>query len=277
MFFTKMHGLGNDFLLIDGKGMKDGDLSTISRSLCDRHRGVGADGLLVFLPSEKAIAKMRLFNPDGSEAEMCGNGIRCIAKYSFDSGITGSRVFAIETNAGLMDVTIVSNEEKIAQVKVLMGSPRLLRREIPLAGPGDERFINERLVTAGKEYYATCVNVGNPHCVIFVEDFGDVDITGDGREIEHLPLFPEKTNVEFVKIKSSTVLEVRVWERGAGETMACGTGACAALVAAHLNGRTGRRADVELPGGTLTISWREDGNVMMEGPAERVFTGEIDI
>jgi diaminopimelate epimerase len=277
MNFTKMHGLGNDFILIDGKGLRDDEFPALSRRLCDRHRGIGADGLILLLPSERGITRMRLFNSDGSEAEMCGNGIRCLAKYVHDSGIAKERDFIIETKAGLMEVQVTSGDTIKSHVKVLMGSPRLLRRDIPLSGPRDERFINERIVAGGREYMATCLNVGNPHCVMFVQDFKGLDLKREGSEIEHLPLFPEKTNVEFVRARSASALEVKVWERGAGETMACGTGACAALVAAHLNGISGRTAEVELPGGSLSISWREDGKILMEGPAEKVFAGEIPI
>lgn len=274
MKFTKMHGLGNDFILLPGEDLQGDDPGKAALLLCDRHRGIGADGLLLYY-KDTADITMQLFNSDGSEAEMCGNGIRCLAKYLYDRKIVDDTKFEVNTGAGIMKVTIHPIRGKAWEVEVNMGHPRLLSREIPVDGPPERECINENLQVGGLTYIITAVNMGNPHCVIFTDSFETLMLKEEGSAIEHHSFFPRKTNVEFVKVHSPSLLEVKVWERGAGETLACGTGACASLVASHLTGRSGRSAEVRLPGGSLKITWTEMGDVLMRGPAVEVFRGSL--
>lgn len=292
--FTKMHGLGNDFILIDclrpeGAGIEPVDLPTVARRLCHRRFGIGADQLLLLSPSGVADFRMGIFNADGSEVEMCGNGIRCVAKYIWDRGLTNKKVIGVETLAGII------RPEKIDDlVRVDMGEPVFDPEKIPLdirrksgAGsrkPGEElkaqkskAVIDYPLQIDDREFKITCVSMGNPHAVIVVDNVSEYPVAYYGPLIENHQLFPKRTNVEFVEVLSRAEIMMRVWERGAGETMACGTGASASAVAAHLKGLTERDVSVRLTGGALRIEWAGDGRVYMTGPAVEVFTGEVDL
>ncbi|MDD3926217.1 MAG: diaminopimelate epimerase [bacterium] len=279
MEFTKMHGAGNDFIVVDA--LKDNNterllaLPDVVMRLCDRHFGIGADGLILILPSEIGDLKMRILNPDGSEAEMCGNGIRCFAKYAFEHGLVGKSSLRVETLAGVICPELRLQEGRVVSVSVDMGKPRLTRAEIPMTGPGEDRAVAFDLSAQGSTFKATAVSMGNPHCVIFTDDPEGIQLESIGPAIENHPFFPRKTNVEFVQVLAPDRLKMLVWERGAGRTMACGTGACAALVAAVLNGLAERTARVLLPGGELEINWRSDDRLIMTGPAEEVFTGSL--
>jgi diaminopimelate epimerase len=276
--FTKMHGLGNDYVYIDAhdqpiEGYKLGMLSVL---VSDRHFGVGSDGLILIMPSDVADFGMRIFNPDGSESGMCGNGIRSLAKYVYEHGLTDKTELTIETGAGIMRPRLTVEEGRVVSVTVDMGEPRLARRDIPMVGePADKLVIDEPLEVGGQMVRVTCVSMGNPHCVQFVESVDEAPVLTVGPAIEHHPAFPERTNVEFVQVLDRHRVRMRVWERGAGETLACGTGASATGVACALNGRTERAITVELRGGTLAIEWAEDNHVFMTGPAEEVFNGEL--
>ncbi|MEW6573080.1 MAG: diaminopimelate epimerase [Bacillota bacterium] len=272
MDFVKMHGLGNDFVITVGESVPP-DPGDLARRVCDRHFGVGADGLVFLLPSRNADLQMRIFNPDGSEAEMCGNAIRCAAKYAFESGLVEHIELRIETGAGILVPRLSIDAGRVREVEVNMGKPVLERSLIPMKGPPG-RVVDEPFDVAGETYRITAVSFGNPHCVLFVPDVSAINLPVAGPVIENHPAFPRRTNVEFVQVLSPQDVSVRVWERGAGETLACGTGACAAAVAGVLNGLTGRRVLVRLPGGELLISWSEDDNVYMTGPAVEVFTGQ---
>lgn len=279
MEFTKMHGLGNDFIIInnlDGK-LKPKHLAELSLKLCDRHFGIGADGMVLLNSSPRSLFYMQIFNSDGSEAEMCGNAIRCLAKYLWDRKMVPGEELAIDTLSGLKDVKLLLNKGKLELVRVDMGKPVLESRMIPLEGPFRREVINERLVVEDKELFFTAVNMGNPHCVIFVPELNNIPWHIWGEAIEKEPLFPQKTNVEFVERESSREIKINVWERGAGPTLACGTGACASVVAGVLTGRLERDVQVHLPGGSLRVSWAENGTVYMEGPAEEVFSGNIEL
>ena len=279
--FVKMHGLGNDFILIDCLNKSLGDssfLSYLTKKLCDRNFGIGADGLILILPSSKADLRMRIFNFDGSEAEMCGNGIRCFAKYAYENKLVSKIKFTVETLADTITPELIFKDKEISGIKVNMGTPKLRRREIPMNGEDIPTVVDETLkINPEQTFKITCVSMGNPHCVIFVDDAQSMPVNEIGPEIENLPLFPEKTNVEFIQILNRNEINFRVWERGVGETLACGTGACAALVAAVLNNKTDRKATIHLPGGDLDVLWANDGYVYMTGPAELVFKGEMII
>jgi len=277
MEFTKMHGLGNDFILINAlEDEKDVDYYELAPKLCDRNFGIGADGLLIILPSEIADIKMRIINSDGSEAEMCGNGIRCFAKYVFEKGIINKTRMEVETLAGIIIPEIMLNNNKVVSVRVNMGEPQLDRAKIPMEGPPGP-VIKEKLKVLDNEFEITAVSMGNPHCVIFVSDLTAIDINKWGPLLEKHPVFPRKTNVEFVHIINPAEAVMRVWERGAGITLACGTGACATIVAGVLNNLLNRKATIKLLGGELEIEWAENNHVYMTGPAEEVFRGTIDL
>ncbi|MCF4969873.1 diaminopimelate epimerase [Nostoc sp. CMAA1605] len=275
--FTKYHGLGNDFILIDNRASKTPVLSPEKAvQLCDRHFGIGADGVIFALPGEKDTDyTMRIFNSDGSEPEMCGNGIRCLAGFIADlEGISRNQdTYRIHTLAGVITPQLMPD----GQIRVDMGLPRLLASEIPTTLSGaDGKVINQPLEVEGKSWDVTCVSMGNPHCITFVPDVAAIPLETIGPKFEHHPAFPQRTNTEFIEVVSRDYLKMRVWERGAGITLACGTGACASLVAAVLNDKCDRAATVELPGGLLEIEWSElDQRVYMTGPAERVFTGKV--
>lgn len=277
--FNKYQGLGNDFILLDSRKNKlEGlNLHSLAIELCDRHFGVGADGLLILWPSDKADFKMQIINSDGSEAEMCGNGIRCFALYAYETAETKKEVISVETKAGVMVPAIIIENNTIKGIEVDMGQPRLKRSQIPMIGEESEKVINEQLKIEGAAYQFTAVSMGNPHCVIFVDRLDTIRLDEIGPKIETNPLFPENTNVEFVKIINHDEIEVIVWERGAGITLACGTGACASAVAAALNHKTGRDVLVHLPGGDLEVEWEENGHVTMRGPAEKVFEGTYNL
>lgn len=272
--FTKYHGLGNDFILVDNRAAAEPVLTPEQAiKLCDRHFGVGADGVIFALPGEDAADyTMRIFNSDGSEPEMCGNGIRCLARFIADlENVTQPRAYRIHTLAGIMTPQL----ETSGMVTVDMGEPRLLAAEIPTTlGQPDGKVINYPLEVAGNTWDVTCVSMGNPHCITFVEDVAAIPLESLGPQFETHPAFPKKINTEFIQVVRSDYLKMRVWERGAGITLACGTGACASLVAAALTGRSDRRATIELPGGGLQIEWDASNNhLYMTGPAEKVFDG----
>ena len=275
MKFTKMHGAGNDYVYVDGFSEAIGDPAELARAVSDRHFGVGGDGLILILPSQKADVRMRMFNADGSEAEMCGNGLRCVAKYAYDHARVNSLAITVETGAGLLPVQMFTNAAgRVDRVRVNMGRPRLTRAEIPMTGPGSERVIDFELAVLDRTFRINCVSMGNPHCVIFVEDLATFPVATYGPAIEHHVLFPCRTNVEFVEVISSQEVRQRTWERGAGETLACGTGASAVTVAGFLTGRTGSHLLNHLTGGDLELDWDGRGEVFMTGPAAEVFSGD---
>ncbi len=280
--FAKYHGLGNDFILIDNRTSNEPVITPEQAvKLCDRHFGIGADGVIFALPGQDGTDyTMRIFNSDGSEPEMCGNGIRCLARFlaQLERGelreARGERKYDIHTLAGVMSPQLVAD----GMVKVDMGLPRLLASEIPTTlAPANEKVINQHLEVAGKSWAVTCVSMGNPHCITFVSDVAAIDLETIGSQFEHHPAFPQRTNTEFIQVVKPDYLKMRVWERGAGATLACGTGACAAMVAGVLTGRCDRAATIELPGGCLAIEWSQlDQKLYMTGAAQLVFTGKIE-
>lgn len=247
-------------------------MGELARRICDRRFGVGSDGLIFLLPSDVADIKMRMFNPDGSEAEMCGNGIRCLARLAYEEGLVQRTVIRVETLAGIVVPELILEGDKVSRVRVDMGEPKLLRSEIPMLGEG-EKALETPLEVEGEIWEATCLSMGNPHCVIFVPRIEEAPVSKLGPKLEHHPLFPQRTNVEFIQIQNPREIKMRVWERGAGETLACGSGACAAAVASALTGRTEREVVVHLPAGDLHIDWAANNHVFMSGPATRVFEG----
>jgi diaminopimelate epimerase len=272
--FTKYHGLGNDFILIDNRSSSTPVITPEQAvKLCDRHFGIGANGVIFALPGENGTDyTMRIFNSDGSEPEMCGNGIRCFAGFVADlEGESRNKdKYQIHTLAGVMAPQLMPD----GQVKVDMGLPRLLAGEIPTTlTNADEKVINQPLEVAGKSWDVTCVSMGNPHCITFVEDVAAIPLEAIGPLFEHHPVFAQRINTEFVEVVRRNYVKMRVWERGAGITLACGTGACATLVAGVLTGKCDRAATVELPGGCLLIEWSDDQRLYMTGPAEKVFAG----
>lgn len=273
--FAKLHGTANDFVFVDARGGLPGDPAGLARQLCDRHRGIGADGLILVLPSEQADARMRIVNADGSVAEMCGNGIRGFAKFVLDRGLVRANPLRIETDAGVKTLRAEVRDGRVHRVAVDMGPPEWSGRAIPVDADGE--VIDAPLVVAGRTHHVTCLSMGNPHCVVFVDDVAALPLAEIGPRFEHHPFFPKRVNTEFVRIADPGRLEMRVWERGAGETMACGTGACAAAVAAARTGRARRQSVVALPGGELAIDWRADDHVVMTGDAVEVFEGRIEV
>jgi diaminopimelate epimerase len=271
-----MQGIGNDFVVVNAiKEMPDDiALKDLSRRICDRKFGVGGDGLILVASSRAADYKMRMFNPDGSEAEMCGNGIRCFARYLFDRQLITETQVKVETLAGVKILRILLNGGKVQAVRVDMGSPSLLRSEIPMRGDDNSKVISEPLKAEGRKFDITAVSMGNPHVIIYEDSLEGYPIARYGPAIENHKSFPKRTNVHFVKVCDSSEIVVRSWERGAGETLACGTGACACVVASVLNNKTGRNVLVHLPGGDLRVEWMGDNRVLMTGPAEEVFEGE---
>ncbi|MBP2650165.1 MAG: Diaminopimelate epimerase [Firmicutes bacterium] len=274
MQFSKWNGLGNDFVIVNGFKEKVADFKTAAIEVCDRHFGIGADGLVFVLPSETADFKMRIFNSDGSEAEMCGNVTRCVARYVYETGMTDKTKITLETLAGPIKPELVFEGKQIIGARVDMGRPRLKRAEIPMTGVADEQFVNQPIQVDGTTYYGTAVSMGNPHFIIFVDDINAVNLSAVGPKLEIHSVFPRKTNVEFVQVLKNNELRMRVWERGAGITLACGTGACATLTAAVLNSKTGRKATIHLDGGDLLIELAENEHIYMSGPATEVFRGE---
>ena len=276
MNFTKMHGLGNDFVVVYGETELPHGVDQLAIQLCDRNFGIGADGLVYILPSQKADFMMRIMNSDGSEAEQCGNAIRCVAKYVYDHGYTSNEQISIETiGAGVQNVQLQVENEKVVTVRVDMGKPILNGLEIPTT-IDSERVLQHPISVDGQAYLFTAVSMGNPHCVIYVDDAPQIDLAKWGAPLEVHAFFPRKINVEFATVRSRTHVDMRVWERGAGPTLACGTGACATAVSSHLNGFTERTVTVSLKGGDLFIEWSEDDDrVYMTGPAAEVFSGQV--
>ena len=275
MKFTKMQGCGNDYVYVNCFEEKIDDMPEMARLVSNRNFGIGSDGLICILPSDKADFKMQMYNMDGSYSPMCGNGIRCVAKYVYDKGLMDKTRVTVETGGAVKTLDLNIENGLVESVRVDMGTPELRPQFIPLAEQG-KSFIERSVIVSGEEVFITAVNVGNPHAVIFVSDTDAADAKGLGPKIENHPLFPEKTNVEFVQVIDGSTLKMRVWERGSGETLACGTGATASLVAASLTGRTGDFAAVRLLGGELHIEWdRKENRLYMTGPAVTVFDGEL--
>jgi len=285
IIFTKMHGLGNDFILVDCRRIRLSNLPELSKTLCHRRFGIGADQMLLLFDSQNADFMMRIFNADGSEVEMCGNGIRCLAKYIWDRNFSDKKVLAIETLGG-----IIRPEKVDDMVKVDMGEPIFEPEKIPVRITESSKLkvqsSNTKELTAvidyplqieGREFKITCVSLGNPHAVIFVENLSRFPVPYYGSLIENHSLFPKKTNVEFIEVLAPQEITMRVWERGSGETMACGTGASAAAVASHIKGLTERKVSVHLPGGDLFIEWAGNNHIYMTGPAIEIFEGTINI
>ncbi|MCF8018032.1 MAG: diaminopimelate epimerase [Vallitaleaceae bacterium] len=273
MKFTKMHGCGNDYVYINGFIENVSDPESLAIKMSDRHFGVGSDGIVLILPSDTSDFRMRMFNADGSEAEMCGNAIRCVGKYVYDNKMTESKVVTVETLAGMKKLELTVEKDHVTYAKVDMGEPILTAEKIPVVSTL-EPVIGELVVVDHQAYALTCVSMGNPHAVAFVDEITDSHVHELGPKLEVHEKFPQKINVEFARIKDEDNIEMRVWERGSGETLACGTGACATLVAAVLNGKTKRKAAVDLIGGQLIIEWDEATNhVFMSGPAVTVFEG----
>ncbi len=275
MKFTKMQGIGNDYVYVNCFEEDIKTPSELSIAISDRHFGVGSDGLIMIMPSPIADARMRIFNADGSEAQMCGNGIRCVAKYLYEYGIKKSDRMTIETAAGLKTIELTIVNGGVTQIKVEMGTPELLRNNIPMLGE-NKQVINEPLQVNDSVLYVTCVSMGNPHCITFVDDVDSIILDVTGKAIENHELFPERINAHFVQQISANKVKMRTWERGSGETLACGTGAVATGVACVLNNLTERVINAQLPGGELTVEWTDDNKTFMTGPAEIVFTGQWD-
>jgi diaminopimelate epimerase len=274
MRFTKMQGCGNDYIYVDCfRERPPVDAAALSRAVSDRHFGIGSDGLILICPSEVADARMRMYNADGSEAGMCGNGIRCLAKYVYDYGLVRKPTLRIETGRGILTLDLEVANGSVHRVRVDMGEPILEAARIPTTLPGSPP-VNVPLGVNGQSYLVTCVSMGNPHCVQFVDDVDQAPVTTLGPRIETDPRFPQRTNVEFVQVLSRSELRMRVWERGSGETWACGTGACAVAVASALNNRTDRRVLAHLRGGDLELEWAANGHVFMTGPAVEVYSGD---
>ena len=273
--FTKMHGLGNDYVYIDAINQKIENESSLAKFVSNRHFGIGSDGLILICKSEVADFKMRMFNSDGSEAEMCGNGIRCVGKFVYDKGLTNKTTVKIETLAGIKTLILNTKDGKVETTRVDMGEPILETEKIPVIST-EEPVKNLELEAENKKFKFTCVSMGNPHAITIVENTKEFNVERYGKILEVDKAFPKKANIEFVQIIDKENIKMRVWERGAGETLACGTGACATAVACNLNGLTDRKVNIELLGGTLNIEWNEtDNHVYMIGPAVTVFDGEL--
>lgn len=277
MKFTKMLGLGNDHIIIDQFSETIQNPRDIAPRMCDRHLGIGADGLILIGPSETCDFSMRVINSDGSEAEMCGNGIRCLARYVIESGLTDKTELVIETLKGTHAQEIHLSDGKFVDVTTDMGVPVLRRSEIPMIGEDTGKVVNEELDVAGSTYLITLVNVGNPHCIVFVEDVDSIDLPSIGPLFEYHLSFPNRINTEFVQVLDRNNIRMRVWERGSGETMACGTGAAASVVASILNGLTYDTVMVHLKYGDLIIEWKDHNKLYMTGGAEKVFSGEYKL
>jgi diaminopimelate epimerase len=279
MRFTKMHGCGNDYIYVDCfREPMPRDPAGLSRAISDRHFGVGSDGLILICPSDKADARMRMFNADGSEAEMCGNGVRCVAKYVYDHGLVRKPTLTVETGRGILTLDLEASGSVVRQVRVDMGEPILEAERVPTKLPASTASgaaVNVPLAVAGRMFQVTCVSMGNPHCISYVPEITDELVLGIGPQIEIHPAFPKRVNAEFIRINRPDDVTMRVWERGSGETLACGTGACAVAVAGVLTGRTARKLTVHLKGGDLQLEWSDkDNHVYMTGPAVEVFTGD---
>ena len=275
MIFTKMHGLGNDYVCINCFRERVEDPSGFARTLCDRHYGIGADGLILICPSKVSDFKMEIYNSDGSVAGMCGNGIRCLGKYVYDYRLTGKETLSIETKSGIRNMHLHIQDGKACGAMVDMGVPRLNAHSIPILSKKD-LVINDPIEVQEKNYRMTGISMGNPHAVIFSEEINGISLEETGRELEFHPRFPERANIEFCHVTARDRMEIRVWERGVGETLACGTGACAAVVASVLNDLTDEEVIVKLLGGELSVRWdRKVNHVFWEGPAVKVFDGVL--
>ena len=276
MKFTKMHGLGNDFIFFENLNNIDMDYPAMAIRMCHRQLGIGADGIIAVLPSEVADLRMRIINADGSEANMCGNAIRCLGRYAYGRGLVNSKTFRIETFAGNLIPEVITENETVISVRVNMGKPNTERQFIPMLG--DEKEAIQVPVQIGDhKFHLTSLLMGVPHTIVFVDDLKSVDLLKIGPAIEKHSLFPKGTNVNFVEVVSRDRIKLRTWERGAGATLACGTGSCASAVASAINNYTGRNVSVELQYGKLDIEWAEDGTVFMTGPAEESFSGETHL
>ena len=277
MRFTKMHGAGNDYVYVNCFKEKIDDPPAIAREISDRHFGVGSDGLILVGPSDMGDVRMRMFNADGSESEMCGNGVRCMAKFAHDKGLCESNPIRVETGAGVMEISLVLDEtDRVAAATVNMGEPILEAERIPVNIPqGQSKIIELPVRTTKHAFIMTCVSMGNPHAVIYVDDVSKIPLEEVGPQLEHHPMFPARINAHFVQVHSPQEVTMRTWERGSGITLACGTGASAVCVAGVLTGKTGRAIMAHLPGGDLQLEWREEDNcVYMTGPAVEVFSGQ---
>ena len=272
--FTKMHGAGNDYIYIDATKSCPDNLPEMARVMSDRHKGVGSDGLVAIMPSDVADFRMRMFNADGSEGEMCGNASRCIAKFVYDKGLTNKSTITLETLAGIkiLQISKLNTDGTVREVTVDMGKPSFTPQDVPLSTASE--VVNMPIATSMGEMHITALSMGNPHGVVFIDSVANLAIEGIGVEIQNNPLFPAKANIEFVEVINPEELRMRVYERGSGETQACGTGACATLVAAVVNGKANRKAVIHLLGGDLSIEWAENDHVMMTGEAVTVFEGE---
>ncbi len=277
MKFTKMQGIGNDYIYVNGFQEHVEDPAALSRRLSDRHFGIGSDGLILIEPSDAADCKMDMYNADGSRGKMCGNGIRCVGRYVYERGIAKKDVLTVETLSGIKTLRLDVQSGTVYSVEVDMGEPVLEPGKIPALFP-KMQAVAEPLAVGGQEYRVTCVSMGNPHCVVFTGDVDSIPLSEIGPLFEHHAAFPQQVNTEFVQVLGADEIRMRVWERGSGETLACGTGACASAVACILNGKTGRSLTVHLKGGSLQIRWDEkSGHVFMRGPAEFVFDGTVKI
>ncbi len=278
MKFTKMHGIGNDYIYVNCFEEKIDSPERVAVYVSDRRKGIGSDGLVMIMPSDKADFRMRIFNADGSEAMMCGNATRCIGKYVYDKGLTDKTEITLETNSGIKYLTLFPENGKVEFVEVDMGKAILIPKEIPVISE-KERFISEPVEVDGKEYKITCVSMGNPHAIVYMNDIKSLELEKIGPSFENHKLFPDRINTEFIEVIDSRTLNMRVWERGSGETFACGTGACASVVASVLNGycKHDEEVTVHLRGGDLKITWNSDGTVIMKGPAALICDGDIDV
>jgi len=274
MRFTKMHGLGNDYVYVNCFEEKVRDAPALARAVSDRHRGVGSDGLILICPSDRADVRMEMYNADGSRGQMCGNGIRCLAKYAYEHGLVRRTPVRVETDAGILTLDLSLEGDRVRQVRVNMGRPRLDPADLPTTLSANQ-MVDHPMDVRGRILPMTCVSMGNPHAVLFVESLDLIDLPRDGAILENHPVFPERCNVHFARVNGRSDVTMVSWERGSGATQACGTGASAVCVAGVLTNRTDRRVLVHLPGGDLSIEWSEaDDCVYMTGPAEEVFTGD---
>lgn len=279
MKFTKMHGCGNEYVYINDIEEKVKDPSALAIKVSNRHFGIGSDGLILIKSSKDCDFQMDMYNADGSQGKMCGNGIRCVAKYVYDNKMTDKKKIKIETLSGIKIIDVFTDEkDKVISAKVDMGAPIIKQDLVPVKLNDKEKVINEPIVIGDKEYNITCVSMGNPHCIVFVNDVDDINIEEIGPLFENNEIFPERINTEFVEIIDKNTIKMRVWERGSGETLACGTGACASVVASYLNGRSDNKVNVILKGGELNIVYDiENDTVFMTGPAEIICEGEMYI
>ena len=278
LHFTKMHGTGNDYVYVNLFREQVSDPSALAVFVSDRHFGIGSDGLILIAPSKTADCRMIMYNADGSEGAMCGNGIRCVAKYAYEHNLVQGKDITVETKSGIKRLKLTVEEELVTYVEVNMGQAILKPSDIPVRAEGDT-FVAKKLIVDEQSYEATCVSMGNPHCVIFTKEIDTLDLEKIGPSFEHHELFPDRINTEFAEIIDDHTIRMRVWERGSGETISCGTGTCAGTVAAVLNGycKRGEKIEIQIRGGKLYDTYLENGEVLMQGPAETVFDGEIQI